>query len=281
MEKQGQEAQYIDIHAHVNFSAFDADREAVVKRSLNVGTWIINVGTQKDTSQSAVDLANKYESGVYAAVGLHPVHTSKSFHDKKELGEGGKDFTSRGEQFDYDFYKKLGQNKKVVAIGECGLDYYRLEDDTIKIQKENFIKQITLASELGKPLMLHIRNAYEDSLEILKEQVKTKKIKGNVHFFAGSVEIAQKFLDLGFTLSFTGVITFTRDYDEVVKYIPLEMIMSETDCPYISPIPYRGKRNEPVYVQEVVKKIATIKNMDLELVRNQLLENAKRSFNFL
>ena len=167
------------------------------------------------------------------------------------------------------------QNPKVVGIGECGLDYYRLDSDSIEKQKEAFIAQIELANEFNKPLMLHIRQAYQDALAILKEHTK---VKGNIHFFAGSLEEAKAFIELGFTLSFTGVITFTHDYDEVIKNIPLEMIMSETDAPYVAPVPYRGKRNEPVYVSEVVKRIAEIKNLPESEVAEAIISNARRVY---
>jgi TatD DNase family protein len=274
---------YIDIHSHVNFKAFDADREEVIKRALDNDTWVINVGTQVDTSRTAVELANKYKEGVYAIIGLHPIHTGASFHDEKELGEGGAEFTSRGEIFDKEKYRELLKDPKVVGIGECGLDYYRCDTDYIENQKRAFIEQIELANEFNKPLMLHIRNnkekpefnAYMDALELLK---KHSKVKGDVHFFAGNMEAAKAFTDFGFTLSFTGVITFTHDYDEVIKNIPLNMIMSETDSPYITPVPYRGKRNEPLYVREVVKKIAEIKGLSEEEVAEALISNAKRVF---
>ena len=266
---------YIDIHSHVNFTAFDDDRDEVIKRALDNDTFVINVGTQIDTSRNAVELANKYKEGVYAIVGLHPTHTGVSYHDVKELGEGGVEFTSRGEVFDKNLYRELLQNPKVVAIGECGLDYYRCEKESILKQKQAFIAQIELANELGKPLMLHIRDAYPDALQILKEY---SKVKGNVHFFAGKWEDAKAFLDFGFTLSFSGVVTFTHDYDEVIRNTPLEMIMSETDSPYVSPVPHRGRRNEPSYVCEVVKKIAEIKNLPEEEVARAIIENAKRVF---
>jgi len=275
---------YIDIHSHVNFKAFDEDREEVIKRALENDTWIINVGTQVDTSTRAVEMANQYKEGVYAIIGLHPIHTGMSFHDEKELGVGGKEFTSRGEVFDKESYRELLKDKKVVAIGECGLDYYRLDEASIEKQKLAFMEQIELANEFNKPLMLHIRhgvnhirnNAYVDALEILK---KYSKVKGDVHFFAGTLEDAQAFTDFGFTLSFTGVITFTHDYDEVIKNTPLGMIMSETDSPYVAPTPYRGKRNEPSYVREVVKKIAEIKNLPEQEVAETIIANAKRIFN--
>lgn len=274
---------YIDIHSHVNFKAFDEDREAVIKRALENDTWVINVGTQIDTSKKAVAMANQYPEGVYAIIGLHPIHTGASHHDVKELGEGGAEFTSRGEEFDKDAYRELLKDPKVVAIGECGLDYYRCTPETIAKQKQAFIEQIELANEFNKPLMLHIRNnpkdntfnAYADSLEILKTHAK---VKGDVHFFAGSWEDAKAFLDFGFTLSFTGVITFTHDYDEVIRNTPLDMIMSETDSPYVTPAPYRGKRNEPSYVKEVVKKIAEIKGLEESVVAEAIIQNAKRVF---
>ncbi|KKQ20379.1 MAG: Hydrolase, TatD family [Candidatus Nomurabacteria bacterium GW2011_GWA1_37_20] len=278
---------YIDIHSHVNFKAFDEDRDEVIKRTLENDTWMINVGTQADTSRKAVEMANQYKEGVYAIIGLHPIHTGVSYHDEKELGEGGKEFTSRGEIFNKESYRKLLKdkkaNEKIVGIGECGLDYYRCTPESIEKQKQAFIKQIELANEFNKPLMLHIRNypadksksAYKDSLEILK---KYSKVKGNVHFFAGTVEEAKSFLDFGFTLSFTGVITFTHDYDEIIKNAPLDMIMSETDSPYVAPIPFRGRRNEPSYVKQVVKKIAEIKNLPEEQIAQTLIANAKRVF---
>lgn len=265
---------YIDIHSHLNFAAFDTDREEVMARAREAGVAMINVGTQKDTSASAVVLAEKYPDGVYAAVGLHPIHTAKSFHDEEELGEGGKEFTSRGEVFDYDYYKKLALHPKVVAIGECGLDYYRIENGKEK-QEEIFRKQIELAIEVKKPLMLHIRSAYADAFKVLKTYTE---VTGNLHFFAGTIEEAKPFLDMGFSFSFTGVISFARQYDEVVRYLPLERIMSETDCPYVAPVPFRGKRNEPAYVVEVIKKIAEIRNEDFETIRAQLLTNAVRFF---
>ncbi len=281
---------YIDIHSHVNFKAFDEDRDEVIKRALESDTWVINVGTQIDTSKKAVEMANQYEEGVYAIIGLHPIHTGASFHDEKELGEGGKEFTSRGENFSKDAYRELLKDPKVVGIGECGLDYYRMDKDSIEKQKKTFIEQIELANEFGKPLMLHIRNnekkelitgeeglpnAYMDALDLLK---KHAKVRGDVHFFAGNVEEAKAYLDFGFTLSFTGVITFTNDYDEVIKNTPLDMIMTETDSPYVTPVPYRGKRNEPSYVREVIKKIAKVKGLEEAEVAKAVIQNAKRVF---
>ena len=167
---------YFDAHTHVQFAAFKDDYKEVIERALATGVWMVNVGTQKDTSKSAVEIANQYKEGVYATVGLHPVHTSKSFHDAEELGaappkrgEPRSAIVAEREEFDYDFYKKLAEDPKVVAIGECGLDYFRITDHEAKIrQKEVFLKQIELAKEIKKPLMIHCRNAFRDLIEILQ-----------------------------------------------------------------------------------------------------------------
>ena len=275
---------YIDIHSHLNFTTFDADRDEVIKRALSNDTWVINVGTQIDTSKKAIEIANQYKKGVYAIVGLHPIHTGASFHDKQELGDEGQEFTSRGEVFDKDIYRELLKDKKVIGIGECGLDYYRTEPESIEKQKKTFIEQIELANEFNKPLMLHIRDAYTDALTLLKEYAK---VKGVVHFFTGTLEEAKGFSDFGFLISFTGAITFPLkkngtgcDYNEIIKNMPLNMILTDTDSPYVVPVPYRGKRNEPVYVREIVKKIAEIKNFPEPEVAQAIIANAKRVFTF-
>jgi TatD DNase family protein len=281
--------EFVDVHSHLNFSAFDADRDATVKRALDSGVWMMNVGTQFDTSKKAVLMAEKYKEGVYAIVGLHPIHTDKSYHDEKELGEGGVEFTSRGEIFNPKSYLELAKHPKTVAIGECGLDFYRIKNDELGIMNEGEIRkkqekafemQIELANEVGKPLMLHVRNgsglsAYREALAMIK---RLAKVQSNFHFFAGDWSEAKEILDAGCNLSFTGVITFARNYDEIIKNTPIDRIMSETDCPYVSPAPFRGKRNESAYVKEVVKMIAEIRGEDFEIVRRQLVANAERFF---
>jgi TatD DNase family protein len=271
---------YFDVHTHTQFVAFEGDHDAVIKRALEGGVWIINVGTQHDTSQAAVTTAERFEDGVFATVGLHPIHTEKSHHDPQELGADQK-FTSRGEQFDQGAYKKLAEHPSVVAIGECGLDYYRLGDETKKRQKEVFLKQILLAHETEKPLMVHCRDAFDDLIDLLKAE-RTHLIEegdpGVIHFFSGTIEHAKALLDLGFSFSFGGVTTFTHDYDALVRYIPLENILSETDAPYVTPIPFRGKRNEPLYVQEVAKRVAEIREDSIVEVKSALVQNALRVF---
>lgn len=279
--------EYIDIHAHINFAAYDEDRDAVVQRAQDNSVSMINVGTQYDTSQRAVELAQQ-NTNSYAIIGVHPIHTTKSYHDEHELGKGNKEFTSRGELFDSDTYRTLAQsNDRVVGIGECGLDYYRNDADTHSVQERAFRAQIELAIELDLPLMLHVRtsenstDAYEDVLGILREYKDQagETLRGDVHFFAGTTDIAQQFLDFDFDLSFTGVITFAKEYEELVQFVPLDRMHAETDCPYVTPVPYRGKRNEPTYVIEVVKKIAEIKDMDVDAVAEKLRLNAERLWN--
>ncbi|MDO8664175.1 MAG: TatD family hydrolase [Candidatus Liptonbacteria bacterium] len=279
---------YFDAHTHVQFAAFDEDRREVIERALKAGVSFINVGTQADTSAAAVKLANEYAEGMYASVGLHPIHTEKSFHDKQELGKGdaAKAFTSRAEIFDYDYYKKLALDPKTVAIGECGLDYYHLSEESKKRQKEVFIKQMELAKDVKKPLMIHCREAFGDLIEILTANRQLlNSPPGVVHFFSGTVEDTKKLMDLGFSFTFGGVITFppkvgrhAGDYDEIIKMIPLDRILSETDAPYVAPVPYRGKRNEPAYIVEVVKKLAEIEGILVEEMADKIFENARRTF---
>jgi TatD DNase family protein len=274
-----------DVHTHTQFAAYADDKDAVIRRALDAGVWMVNVGTQKDTSEAAIAAAHEYPEGVYATVGLHPVHTEKSFHDKEELGlsseasakEGG--FNSREEVFDYECYKKLAQDRQVVAIGECGLDYYRLGEETKQKQSTVFEQQIALSGDVQKPLMIHCRNAFGDLIDILRaEQKNLSGRRGIVHFFTGSIEDARALLDLGFSFSFGGVVTFVRDYDEVVRYIPLDRIVLETDAPYIAPIPHRGKRNEPVHIIETAKKMAELKQVSYEEAARRAFINACAMF---
>lgn len=271
----------IDAHTHLQFAAYKDDRDEVIKRSLEAGVWLVNVGTQKDTSAEAIALAEKYNKGVYATVGLHPIHTGKSFHDEAELGLD-QSFTSRGDVFDYEFYKKLAFHKKVVAIGECGLDYYRATSDrgheTKEKQKDAFYQQIELSKELKKPLMIHCREAFPDLIDILVA-CRMSLVSGSiVHFFSGTEREANQLLDMGLFFTFGGVITFVRDYDEIIKAVPINRILLETDAPYVTPAPYRGQRNEPLYVAEVAKKLAEIKDVSLDEIYHHTTENARNIF---
>ncbi|MAF80067.1 hydrolase TatD [bacterium] len=270
---------YIDAHTHVNFAAFSKDYKEVIDRALKHDVFLVNVGTQQDTSKRAVEIADEYKEGVYAVVGMHPIHSDSSHHDAEELG-GDIGFTSRGEEFDKDFYLEFAKHDKVVAIGECGLDYFRIKGDEQKErQKKVFVEHIKLAKEAGKPLMIHCREAFSDLLDILESHRGIlNNPSGIAHFFSGTKEDAKKLLDLGFYFTFGGVITFVRDYDEVVQMIPADRILSETDAPYVSPEPYRKDRNEPVYVIEVVKKLAEIRGVSEEEMKEQIWNNAKTVF---
>ena len=256
---------YFDIHSHLNFKDYDVDREEVIARLKETETHTIVVGTDYESSKWAVELASKFDE-IYACVGVHPVdNPSRSFEKDK--------------------FEELIKHPKVVAVGECGLDFFHADKkDDYDRQKKLFLDQIDFAITHDKPIMIHARDAYEELLAILEPMKKDHgappaqagKLRGNVHFFAGNVEVAKRFFAIGFTVSFTGVITFTHDYDEVIKSAPLEMIMSETDAPYVAPVPYRGKRNEPSFVREVVKAIAEVRGEDEEEVRVALVNNALR-----
>ncbi len=275
---------YIDTHAHLNLSAFDKDVDEVALRCKEEGVEVVNIGTKLSTSKKAVELAEKYEH-LYAMVGLHPIQTTDEYHSEEEIG--GKAFVSKGEVFDMEAYRTLALSPKVVGIGECGFDYWHNGIETYEVQEIAFLKQIELANELQLPLMIHTRDpkpgeksptgrsVYDDVYDILKQNAK---VPFNVHFYAGSWEQAQNFFDIGGTISFTGVITFAKDYKEVVYNAPLELIHAETDCPYVTPVPHRGKRCEPWMVQEVYKKIADIKGLNGEEVRMQLVENVRKVY---
>jgi TatD DNase family protein len=277
------ETKYIDTHAHLNLSAFNEDVAAVAGQCAAEGVAVINVGTKESTSKRAVELAEQFEH-CYAIIGLHPIQTVPGRHDEEETGEGAKAFTSKGESFNKAFYDELAKHPKVVGVGECGFDYWHTTPDTYAVQEENFISQIQFANEHNLPLMIHTRNpkpaeesptgrsVYADVYETLKQYAK---VPFNVHFYAGTVAEAEKFFELGGTVSFTGVITFARVYEEVVKVLPLDRIHGETDCPYVAPVPHRGKRAEPWMVQEVYKTIAAIRGEDEEFVREQLIKNAQ------
>ncbi|HVU06425.1 MAG TPA: TatD family hydrolase [Candidatus Paceibacterota bacterium] len=257
---------FVDIHAHTNFAVFDADRGEVIKRALDAGVWMINIGIGEESSKKAVYMTAENPVGVYAIIGLHPMHANE-------------------EAFNADFYRSLAKNgAKVVGIGECGLDYYRNPSDEERArQKAAFVGQIELALELDLPLMLHIRsgeggNAYEDVINMLKpyKEKYGDKLRGDAHFFAGSVKDAKEFLGFGFCLSYTGVVTFASQYKELVAATPIDRIMSETDCPYVAPVPERGKRNEPSFVIHTADHLIGMKGLGLEEGRKQLVDNAFR-----
>jgi TatD DNase family protein len=257
-----------DSHCHPQMAQYDKDREEVIKRALEEGISMICVGTDLETSRQAIELAQKYE-GMWATVGLHP-------ND------------NLNEKFESEKYKELLQQEKVVAFGEIGLDYYRTEKpEDQKFQKERFIQQLELAKELKKTLILHCRDgksgstgpAYKDMIEILSQGYAANG--GVMHSFTGTIKEVRQFLDLGLHIGLNGIITFARQYDEIVKEVSLERILLETDSPYLTPEPYRGKRNESAYVIEVAKKLAELKNEPYEKVIEQTTKNCRKLFNLL
>ena len=276
----------IDTHAHVNFKAFKDDADEVIRRSLAADTWMILVGSEVKTSKRALEYANKYEKGVYAAVGLHPIHT----HEQEARGEDY-EFTTREEDFSYDVYEKLAQFKKVVAIGEVGLDYYQVDaaGDIRAIkqkQKQVFQEQLKLAHNLKLPVIIHCRQAHDDMLEILKafkkdhkDSLPKDKAWGVMHCFSGDEELAWQYFKLGLNISFTGLITFSAQWDDLIRRLPNDKFMVETDCPYMTPEPFRGRRNEPLFVKKVAERIAEIKNLSLEKISEITTNNAKILFN--
>ena len=277
----------IDTHAHVQFSGFKDEADEVMQRALDADMVVVNVGSQIDTSREAVKMLEKYSQRVYAVVGLHPEHTYQHRVDEEESH-----FRTREEHFNYEEYKVLAENSKVVGIGECGLDYFRFEEgsDVDKIkeqQRQAFEQQIKLALELDKALVVHCRpskgtiDAYEDVIEIIsKVKSQNANLRFEIHCFTGTLEVAQKFVALGGLLGLNGIITFdkTGNSEAVVKNISLDNIILETDCPYLAPAPFRGKRNEPLYIKYVAEKIAEWKNVSVTEVETQTTLNATELF---
>lgn len=275
----------IDTHCHVNFSAYKDDYEQVIQNSLNENIWLINIGSQLSTSIRAVEIASKYQPGVYAAVGLHPIHLNEMEVDEFEQDIH---FKSRAEQFNIDEYKKLLNQPQTVGIGEMGLDYFHLPSDkkpeeVKEQQKEVFIRGIRLAQEYNKPIIIHTRpskgtfDAYDDVMIILDQ---VGYYNGVVHCYGGSLQQAQQFIERGLLISFTGIVTFknARDLHQIVKALPLEKIMVETDAPYLSPEPFRGQRNEPKYVKYVAEKIAELKGVSYNQVAEVTTNTARNLF---
>lgn len=270
----------IDTHAHLNFSAFREDSEKVARRALQSETWFINVGSQIDTSQRAVKFAREYPEGVFAAVGLHPIHLKEQKVEESIDDDEFVEIKTREEKFDPEKYFKLARDSQVVAIGEIGLDYYHNAENK-NLQREALLEQLALAESVNKPVILHCREAHNDLIEILKNWTRfgNKEIRGVVHSFSGRWSQAQEYLAMGFYLGFNGIITFARDYDRVVKEAPLDRLVVETDCPYLTPIPFRGKRNEPSYVKYVGEKVAELRGITPEEAAEATTKNAKKLFN--
>ncbi len=258
----------IDAHSHLQLPEYDADRDSVIVRMKTAGVGTITVGVDEVTSRAALALAEAHPDFLWATVGTHPA-------------DGGLDI------FNADVLRELAAHPKAVAIGECGLDYYRLksgaEAEVIKMkQKEVFRAHIKVAEEVRKPLMIHCRptkgtdDAYDDLSAILSERALTVPVV--IHFFVGSAETARQLVALGCYFTFGGVLTFTGDYDVAIAGIPLDRIMAETDAPFVAPVPYRGTRNEPAYVTEVVRRLGELKGVGYEDMSEHVTRTARAVF---
>jgi len=246
----------IDTHAHLDDEQYDNDREEVIKRALENGVdKIINVSFDLQSAKRAIDLAGQYEN-IFAAVGCHPKSKEES-----------------GYVFNKNDFLEIARQPKVVAIGECGLEL-KNPDDLIS-QREIFEAQIDLAKQLNLPLIVHCRDGHQEVIEILS---KASKIRGVIHCFSGSWQSAQRYLEMGFYLSFNGIITYANDYDKVVKNMPPERLLLETDCPYLSPAPLRGQRNEPANVKYVAQRVAEIRSEPIEKIADITTQNARDLF---
>ena len=281
----------VDTHCHVHFNAFKDDMDDVVRASLAKGVQMITVGTQRDTSANGIKLAERFD-GVWATVGLHPSHLFHGYVDEAEV-----QFKSRNETFDPGYYRDLLKHPKAVAVGEMGLDYhYPYENVSLAEMKAKeeaaFAEGAKLAMEAGVPVVIHCRDAHDDQAALIEKlwgpYREGEPPRGVIHCFTGTKADAERYLKLGFFLSFTGVITFPpkkKDVAEgkelltdVVKWAPLDRIMVETDAPYLTPLPHRGERNLPEYVEFVARKVAELRGISFEEVADATTANARRLF---
>ncbi len=247
-----------DSHCHPQHERYENDRDVVIRRALDSGVGMIAIGNDLESSRQAVALAGSY-GNVWAAIGLHPND------DLREV-------------FDVQVFRELTMDPKVVAVGETGLDYHHSPDkNELHIQYERFQQHIALAREFQKPLVIHSRDSYEDTLAVLSVLPEGER-RGVIHSFTGTYEQAQKFIELGFSVGLNGIITFSDSYGDLVRKLPLENILCETDAPFLAPVPYRGKRNEPAYVTYVAEQVARLRDMSVEKVMEQTTQNAKKLF---
>jgi TatD DNase family protein len=280
----------IDTHCHVHFQAYQADMHEIVQRALNKNIAMITIGTQSTTSATGADLATQYD-GVFATIGLHPNHVHKQeFFDANELppelevkNEGH--VKTRSEHFDADYYGLFVNQPCVVGVGECGLDYYRMPEgadpEIIKAeQKLEAVAQIEFATKVNKPLVIHCRDAHDDQYALLKAEIDKGGLskRGVIHSFTGTLAEALRYIDIGFYIAFNGIVTFSKELPEVAKQIPLEYLLVETDSPYLTPAPNRGKRNEPAHVEDIAKFIADLRGISLDEFAAQTTNNAIKLF---
>jgi TatD DNase family protein len=270
----------IDTHSHLQFNAFKDDVGQVIKRTREAGIRCINVGTKYETSKNAVELAKIQGEGFFAAIGLHPIYAAAEFVKTKTDPDEG-EFLINEQEFEKEKYKKLAESKKVVAIGEIGLDYYYKPKTATKLaqfkekQKQVFVQQLDFARELNLPVILHCRMAHDEVIEILQQR---NERRGVIHCFTGTLEQALKYVAMDFYIGINGII-FKLPMDEVIKNISLENMVVETDCPYLTPVPEGNKRNEPIFIKHTIQKIAELKNINVSEIETTTTQNAKKLFN--
>ena len=277
---------YFDTHAHLNFPVFAKNRDKLIEECLRKDFWMLNVGTNLFTSKKAIEIARNYDEGIYASVGLHPINfdtgLSRMKIDESEAVEEENPFES---EFDYEAYKKIASDEKVVAIGEIGLDYYWKPKTKIKLEKfkeaQNilFRQQVKLAKELDLPIIIHCRMAHNDLLEILAylSTIYGSKFRGVIHCFTGNWEQAKTYIAMGFHIGFNGII-FKFNQEDIIKKISLDKVLIETDCPYLLPPKYQKKINDPMGVKYIAEEIAKIKNIGLKEVADQTTQSGKALF---
>lgn len=271
----------VDSHCHLSFRAFKRDAKEVIKRALDQKIGMIIVGSNYQTSRRAVELARSFPSGVWAAAGLHPAQVTPTMiePDHNHGSEKTRVITTKGEEFNADEFTALLKNNKIVAVGEVGLDEPRPVAKAARDRQTRAFKdQLKLAHSLDLPVIIHSRNTQSRIIKILKGRSTKGLVRGVAHFFTGSLPQLQEFLEMGFFVSFSGVVTFTHSYDDLVRAVPLQKLLVETDAPFVAPHPYRGGRNEPAFVIEVAKRLATIKGVTFEKLACQTTQNAKRLF---
>lgn len=274
----------IDTHCHLHFSAYEKDRDEVIRRGLDASVRMITVGTNHMSSADAVALAGRVD-GIWASIGLHPTHLFSDYHDESESAT-----PMAIERFSRDAYRHLAQQPKVVAIGECGLEHFRLpeaEANSIKdTQRRVFREHCELATEQDLPLIIHCRDANQDMISILAHEISEGHLRrrGVIHSFTGTAADAAAYVKLGFYIGVNGIASFAKPRSnreflpDVIRDIPLERLVLETDAPYLAPAPYRGKRNEPSYIWSVASFLAIIKNVPLEKIDYAATQNAKVLF---
>jgi len=277
---------YLDTHAHLTSPVFAKNRAKLIEECLRKDFWMLNVGTNLFTSKKAIEIARNYDEGIYASVGLHPINfdtgLSRMKIDESEAVEEENPFES---EFDYEAYKKIASDEKVVAIGEIGLDYYWKPKTKIKLEKfkeaQNilFRQQVKLAKELDLPIIIHCRMAHNDLLEILAylSTIYGSKFRGVIHCFTGNWEQAKTYMAMGFHIGFNGII-FKFNQEDIIKKISLDKVLIETDCPYLLPPKYQKKINDPMGVKYIAEEIAKIKNIGLKEVADQTTQSGKALF---